>query len=97
MVWPYTWRDEFYTGIEGISQDDRFQQDFGTLDANIGFNFNDHLSAVVEATNILEEVDQDRCMPIDLTGFYTDNGRRRSASAVRSENTPRGFQTGRLW
>lgn len=72
----YTWRDEFYTGVEGNSQDDRIQQDFGTLDANISFNFNDHLSAVLEATNILEEVDQDRFMPIDLTGFYTDNGRR---------------------
>lgn len=72
----YTWRDEFYNGVEGNSQDTRIQQDFGTLDANVSFNFNDHVSAVVEATNILEEVDQDRFMPIDLTGFYTDNGRR---------------------
>lgn len=72
----YTWRDEFYTGVEGNSQDDRIQQDFGTLDANISFNFNDHVSAVIEATNILEEVDHDVFMPIGLTGNYTDNGRR---------------------
>jgi iron complex outermembrane receptor protein len=72
----YTWRDDFYTGVEANTQDTRIQQDFGTLDANISFNFNDHVSAVVEATNILEEVDQDRFMPIDLIGFYTDNGRR---------------------
>ena len=72
----YTWRDDFYTSIEANTQDTRIQQDFGTLDANISFNFNDHVSAVIEATNILEEVDQDRFMPIDLTGFYTDNGRR---------------------
>jgi iron complex outermembrane receptor protein len=72
----YTWRDDFYTGIEGNTQDTRIQQDFGTLDANISFNFNDHVSAVIEATNILEEVDQDRFVPIDLVGFYTDNGRR---------------------
>ena len=72
----YTWRDEFYTGVEGNSQDDRIQQDFGTLDANISFNINDHVSAVIEATNILEEVDHDVYMPIGLTGNYTDNGRR---------------------
>jgi iron complex outermembrane receptor protein len=72
----YTWRDDFYNGVEGNSQDTRIQQDFGTLDANISFNFNDHVSAVIEATNILEEVDQERFMPIDLNAFYTDNGRR---------------------
>jgi iron complex outermembrane receptor protein len=72
----YTWRDEFYNGVEGNSQDTRITQDFGTLDANVTFNINDHVSAVIEATNILEEVDQERFMPIDLTAFYTDNGRR---------------------
>lgn len=59
----YTWRDDFYTTVEGNSQDTRIQQDFGTLDANISFTFNDHVSAVVEATNILEAVDQERFMP----------------------------------
>jgi iron complex outermembrane receptor protein len=72
----YTWRDDFYNGVEANTQDDRIQQAFGTLDANVTFNFNDHVSAVVEATNILEEADQERFMPIDMTAFYTDNGRR---------------------
>lgn len=72
----YTWRDDFYNGVEANTQDERITQAFGTLDANVTFNFNDHVSAVVEATNILEEVDQERFMPIDMTAFYTDNGRR---------------------
>jgi iron complex outermembrane receptor protein len=72
----YTWRDDFFLDVEGNTQDTRIQQAFGTLDGNITFNFNDHLSAVIEATNILEEVDKVRLMPIDLAQFYTDNSRR---------------------
>jgi TonB-dependent receptor len=72
----YTYRDEYYLGIEGNAQDDRIQQAFGTLDGNMTFNVLESVSLVVEATNILQAVDRIRFQPIDLPSFYTDNGRR---------------------
>jgi iron complex outermembrane receptor protein len=72
----YTWRDDFYLGVEANSQDDRFEEEFGTLDGNLSLTVNDHLSVVLEATNILEDTNRVRFMPIDLTAYYTDSGRR---------------------
>jgi iron complex outermembrane recepter protein len=72
----YTYRGEFYVDTEGNSQDDRIQQPFGTLDANVTYSIGDYLSLVLEATNILQDSDQVRFVPIDLPAFYTDNGRR---------------------
>lgn len=72
----YTYRGKFYVDVEGNSQDTRFQQPFGTLDANVTFNVFDHLSLVLEATNILQDVDRTVFQPIDLPADTFDNGRR---------------------
>jgi outer membrane receptor protein involved in Fe transport len=72
----YTYRGKFYVDTEGNSQDDRIQQPFGTLDANISYSVGENLSFLVEATNILQDSDVVRFVPIDLPAFYTDNGRR---------------------
>jgi iron complex outermembrane recepter protein len=72
----YTHRGEFFLDVEGNSQDTRLQQPFGTLDGNVTFSVGDHVSLVLEATNILDDSDQVRFDPIDLPQFYTDNGRR---------------------
>jgi iron complex outermembrane receptor protein len=72
----YTYRGEFYVDTEGNSQDDRIQQPFGTLDANLTYSIGDYVSLVLEATNILQDSDQVLFEPIDLPAFYTDNGRR---------------------
>jgi iron complex outermembrane receptor protein len=72
----YTYRDEFYSGVEGNSQDNLIEQAFGTLDGTLTVNVNDNLSVVLEATNILEDTNRTRFEPIDITQFYTDNGRR---------------------
>jgi iron complex outermembrane receptor protein len=72
----YTYRGEFFVDVEGNSQDTRIQQPFGTLDGNVTFNVTKNLSLVVEATNILQDSDMIRFVPIDLPHLYTDNGRR---------------------
>jgi iron complex outermembrane recepter protein len=72
----YTYRGEFYVGTEGNTQDQIIQQPFGTLDGNVTFNLTDHVSLLVEATNILEDTDRQRFEPINLTASYIDNGRR---------------------
>jgi iron complex outermembrane receptor protein len=72
----YTYRDAFFSGIDGNSQDERIEQSFGTLDGTLTVNFNDNFSAVLEATNILDETTRLRFMPIDVAHFDTDFGRR---------------------
>lgn len=72
----YTYRDDFFNGIEGNSQDERIEQSFGTLDGTLTVNFNDRFSGVLEASNILDETTRVRFMPIDITHFHTDFGRR---------------------
>jgi iron complex outermembrane receptor protein len=72
----YTYRGKFYVDVEGNSQDTRIEQPFGTLDANVSFNVLEHLSLVVEATNILQDVDRTVFQPIDLPADSFDNGRR---------------------
>jgi iron complex outermembrane receptor protein len=72
----YTYRGSFYSATEGNTQDQVIQEAFGTLDANVSYNFNDHLSVILEATNILQDTERKRYEPIDLTADYLDNGRR---------------------
>ncbi len=72
----YTYRGKFYVSTEGTTKDDVIQQPFGTLDANVTFNVTDHLSLVVEATNLLEDTDRNRFEPIDLPANFSDDGRR---------------------
>ena len=72
----YTYRGEFYSGVEGNSQDTVFQQPFGTLDANVTYNVTDNLSLLLEATNILQDTDRTLFDPIDLPSDTFDNGRR---------------------
>lgn len=72
----YTYRDDFYSGIDGNSQDERIEQAFGTLDGTLTVNFSESFSAVLEATNILDETSRLRFMPIDVAHFDTDFGRR---------------------
>jgi iron complex outermembrane recepter protein len=72
----YTYRDKFYSGVDGNSQDERIEQEFGTLDGTLTVNVNDSFSVVLEASNILEDTNRIRFEPIDINNFYTDNGRR---------------------
>lgn len=72
----YTYRDKFYSGVDGSSQDERIEQEFGTLDGTLTINVNESLSVVVEASNILEDTNRIRYEPIGINNFYTDNGRR---------------------
>jgi hypothetical protein len=72
----YTYRGKFYVSTEGTTKDDLIQQPFGTLDANVTFNISDHLSLVLEGTNLLEDTDRNRFEPIDLPGNTSDDGRR---------------------
>ena len=72
----YTYRGKFYVGTEGNTQDQIIQQPFGTLDANLTFNVTDHVSLLVEATNLLDDTDRQRYEPINLIATYIDNGRR---------------------
>ena len=72
----YTYRGKFYVSTEGNTQDRVIQQPFGTLDANVTFSLNDHVSLLVEATNLLNETDRQRYEPINLIDSYIENGRR---------------------
>lgn len=72
----YTYRGKFYDHTEGNTQDQVIQQAFGTLDANITFNVTDHISLLVEATNLLDDTDRQRYEPINLIATYIDSGRR---------------------
>jgi iron complex outermembrane receptor protein len=72
----YTYRGSFYVNTEGTTQDLMIQQPFGSLDANMTFALGDHVSLVLEATNILQDTDRIRFEPINLTADYVDNGRR---------------------
>jgi len=57
----YTWRDEFLTpSFTALSLDnDRIiTEAYGQLDANITYRFNDNVSFVLEAVNILDEAEQ---------------------------------------
>jgi iron complex outermembrane receptor protein len=72
----YTYRGKFYTSTEGNTQDQVWEQPFGTLDANMTFAIGDHVSLVFEATNILQDTNRQRFEPIDLICDYFDNGRR---------------------
>ena len=72
----YTYRGKYYVSNEATTKDDLIQQPFGTLDANVTFTVTDHLSLIVEATNILQDTDRSRFEPIDLPGNYQDDGRR---------------------
>jgi iron complex outermembrane recepter protein len=72
----YTYRGKFYTSTEGNTQDQVWEQPFGTLDANVTFGIGDHFSVVLEATNILQDTNRQRFEPINLINEYFDNGRR---------------------
>ena len=72
----YTYRGRFYVTTEGNTQDQVIEQPFGSLDANLTFTLGDHVSLVLEATNILQDTDRIRFEPINLTADYVDNGRR---------------------
>jgi iron complex outermembrane receptor protein len=72
----YTYRGKFYVSTEANTQDQVWEQPFGTLDANVTFNIGQHVALVFEATNILEDTNRRRYEPIDLTADYVDNGRR---------------------
>jgi len=72
----YTYRGKFYTSTEGNTQDQVWEQPFGTLDANVSFAIGQHASVVFEATNILQDTNRSRFEPIDLISDYFDNGRR---------------------
>jgi iron complex outermembrane receptor protein len=72
----YTYRGKFYNSTEGNTQDQNWEQPFGTLDANVTFGIGDHVSLVFEATNILRDTNRQRFEPIDVIADYTDNGRR---------------------
>jgi iron complex outermembrane receptor protein len=72
----YTYRGKYYTNTEGNTQDQVWEQPFGTLDANMSFAIGDHVSVVFEATNILQDTNRSRFEPIDLIADYFDNGRR---------------------
>jgi iron complex outermembrane receptor protein len=72
----YTYRGKFYTRTEGNTQDQVWEQPFGTLDANLTFGIGDHFSVVFEATNILQDTNRQRFEPIDVIADYIDNGRR---------------------
>jgi len=72
----YTYRGKYYVSTEGTTKDDVIQQPFGTLDANLTFNVTDHLSVILEGTNLLQDTDRNRFEPIDLPANYQDDGRR---------------------
>ena len=72
----YTYRDKFYSGVEGTSQDERIEQAFGTLDGTLTVNVNKNCSVVLEATNILEDTNRVVFEPIGISQFDTDSGRR---------------------
>jgi iron complex outermembrane receptor protein len=72
----YTYRGKFYSSTEGNTQDQVWEQPFGTLDANMTFGIGDHVSVVFEATNILQDTNRARFEPIDVINEYFDNGRR---------------------
>jgi iron complex outermembrane receptor protein len=72
----YTYRGKFYTVTEGNTQDQVWEQPFGTLDANISFAIGQHVSVVFEANNILQDTNRQRFEPIDVIADYFDNGRR---------------------
>jgi hypothetical protein len=72
----YTYRGKYYVSTEGTTKDDLIEQPFGTLDANVTFNVTDHLSLILEGTNLLQDTDRSRFEPIDLPGNYQDDGRR---------------------
>jgi iron complex outermembrane receptor protein len=72
----YTYRGRFYVSTEGNTQDQVWEEPFGTLDGNVTFNIGSHVSLVFEATNILQDTNRRRFEPINLTADYIDNGRR---------------------
>jgi len=72
----YTYRGKYYVSTEGTTKDDVIEQPFGTLDANVTFNVTDHLSLIVEGTNLLQDTDRNRFEPIDLPANYADDGLR---------------------
>ena len=60
----YTYRGKFYTSTEGNTQDQVWEQPFGTLDANVTFGIGDHVSKLWKAIDPqLIRVRHNRCPP----------------------------------
>lgn len=74
----YTWRDKFVTaglpdGNNGLGERTGTS---ATLDANLSYNLNEHISFILEGVNLLEETEETRSILGDLPFDYFDPGRR---------------------
>ncbi len=52
----YNWRDEFLAGrFAGAGPNPNYVEDYGQLDMNVGYQFNENLSFALEAINLTDE------------------------------------------
>jgi TonB-dependent receptor len=75
----YNWRDEYLTNLEfggGGQVNPEYVEDYGQLDANVSYNFNDQLTFVVEGINITDEYTRSYVRAQNATGFLTTTGAR---------------------
>lgn len=53
----YNWRDDFLSDLnDGQGSNPVYTESYGQLDANIGYDFNDHLTVFVEGINLTDEI-----------------------------------------
>ncbi|MBI1361209.1 MAG: TonB-dependent receptor [Alphaproteobacteria bacterium] len=74
----YTWRDKYVTaglpdGNNGLGERAGTS---ATLDANLSYNLNDHVSFILEGVNLLEDTEETRSILGDLPFDFFDTGRR---------------------
>ncbi len=74
----YNWRDEYLNATVGGNnyQQPYIVEDYGQLDANISYNFNDRLSFSVEGINITDETQRVRGRNANVAFFVTTTGPR---------------------
>jgi len=83
----YTWRDESFDGNFQFSDDVTrtygvWNRDYGQLDAQLGYQLNDHLGFTLEAINLTEE-DRSQYLQYENLPFTFESGSRRILLGIR--------------
>ncbi|HBK56457.1 MAG TPA: TonB-dependent receptor [Xanthomonadales bacterium] len=73
----YNWRDKFLAGrFDGAGPNPAYVEDYGQLDANISYQFNENLVFAVEAINLTDETQRLHGRNVNQLLFATQTGPR---------------------
>ena len=73
----YNWRDKFLSSrFDGQGPNPNYTEPYGQLDANISYQFNDHLSLSLEGINLTDETQRVHGRHVNQALWVTQNGPR---------------------